>query len=198
MKPPSDIQKNAADKAAARLNPASLMRDVLAVYPWAQRALFRKYHIGGCRSCAFQPDETLAMLCERNNHLNHLNPTEVLQHIRQSHTEDEQMQISPAETARRIQRGEPLRLLDIRTQEEWEAVRLPGAVRMSQESMQEILTNWPRDGLMIIYDHLGKNSLDAATYFQGQGFANVRCLTGGIDAWSQKVDNSLRRYRLQV
>ena len=108
------------------------------------------------------------------------------------------MQISPSETAARIQRGEPVRLLDIRTQEEWDAVRLPGAVRMSQKSMQTILTEWPRESLMIIYDHLGKTSLDAAAYFQGQGFPNVRCLAGGIDAWSQEVDNNIRRYRLEA
>lgn len=169
------------------------MRDLLKAYPWAQRALFRKYHIGGCRSCAFQPDETLSALCQRNN----LNPAEVLRHIRKSHAEDQQMQISPSETAARIQRGETIRLLDIRTQEEWDAVRLPGAVRMSQNTMQTILAKWPRKGLIIIYDHLGKTSLDAAAYFQGQGFSNVRCLAGGIDAWSQEVDNNLRRYRLE-
>ena len=32
------------------------MRDVLEKFPGAQRALFRKYHIGGCSSCGFQPD----------------------------------------------------------------------------------------------------------------------------------------------
>ncbi|HZV35209.1 MAG TPA: rhodanese-like domain-containing protein, partial [Verrucomicrobiae bacterium] len=48
----------------------SQMRDVLEVYPGAQRALFRKYHIGGCSSCGFQPTETLAQVCARNNNLN--------------------------------------------------------------------------------------------------------------------------------
>ena len=170
------------------------MRDVLKAYPWAQRALFRKYHVGGCHSCAFQPDETLSALCQRNN----LDPAEVLRYIRKSHAEDQQMQISSAETAARIQQGETIRLLDIRTQEEWDAVRLPGAIRMSQNTMQTILAKWPRKGLIIIYDHLGKTSLDAAAYFQGQGFSNVRCLAGGIDAWSQEVDNNIRRYRLEA
>jgi hypothetical protein len=27
------------------------MREVLEVFPGAQRALFRRYHIGGCSSC---------------------------------------------------------------------------------------------------------------------------------------------------
>ncbi|GIT04618.1 MAG: hypothetical protein CM1200mP29_00290 [Verrucomicrobiota bacterium] len=44
----------------------SPMQAVLQVFPGAQRALFRKYHIGGCSSCGFQPEETLARVCERN------------------------------------------------------------------------------------------------------------------------------------
>jgi len=36
------------------------MSKVLEAFPGAQRALFRRYHIGGCSSCAFRPDETLA------------------------------------------------------------------------------------------------------------------------------------------
>ena len=177
-----------------QLGPDSRMNDVLSAYPWAQRALFRKYHIGGCQSCAFQPEETLAELCGRNDRLD---PGEVLAYIRESHEEDMAVQISPTEVDASIKRGESVRLLDIRTREEWEAVRLEPATRMSQDSMQEILANWPKEGMMVIYDHLGKQSLDAATYFQGQGFSNVRCLAGGIDAWSREVDPGVRRYRLE-
>ena len=175
------------------MNPQSTMEEILARYPWARRALFRRYHIGGCQACAFDPAETLDALCLRNNGLD---PAEVLEHIRRSHDEDLRLQISPAETDRRLRAGERIRLLDIRTRKEWEAVRLPRAVRMDQEAMQEILGTWSREDLLVVYDHQGEKSLDAATYFQGQGFSNVRCLAGGIDAWSREIDPSLRRYRL--
>ena len=179
---------------AASIGPRSAMREVLEAYPGAQRALFKRYHIGGCSSCAFQPDETVAQLCERNGSI----PVdEVLQHLRTSHEQDEQMQISPAELATVLRNEKSLKLLDIRTREEWDAVRIDGAVRMSQETMQEILGKWPREQLMVIYDHAGRQSLDAAAYFQGQGFKNVRCLRGGIDAWAEEVDPKLPRYRLE-
>ena len=32
----------------------------------------------------------------------------------------------------------------------------------------------------------------------GQGFRNVRCLRGGIDAWSSEVDAKIPRYRLET
>jgi len=44
------------------LTPQSTMAEVLQSHPGAQRALFKRYHIGGCSSCAFQPGETLEQL----------------------------------------------------------------------------------------------------------------------------------------
>jgi len=176
------------------VGPQTSMREVLELYPGAQRALFKRYHIGGCSSCAFHPEETLAQLCERNANIN---VEEMIDHLKTSHAEDEQMQISPRELSAKIQEDKSPKLLDIRTREEWDAVRIAGAVRMSQETMQEILSKWPRESLMVIYDHTGKLSLDAAAYFQGHGFKTVRCLRGGIDAWAQDVDPALPRYRLE-
>lgn len=170
------------------------MADVLEAYPGAQRALFRKYHIGGCSSCAFSPDETLAELCRRNGDLD---VREVLEHLRDCHAQDEAMMLDPEELDRLRKAGRELKLLDVRIKEEWDAVHIEGAVRMSQDTMQEILSRWPRESLLVIYDHTGKQSLDAAAYFEGQGFTNVKCLRGGIDAWSKQVDPKLPRYRLE-
>jgi len=179
---------------AANIAPQSTMRDVLEAYPGAQRALFKRYHIGGCSSCAFHPEETVVQLCERNGNIS---VEELLEHLKTSYDQDEQMLISPGELSDLLQKDESLKLLDVRTRQEWDAVRIDGAVRMSQDTMQEILGKWPREQLIVIYDHTGKQSLDAAAYFQGQGFKNVRCLRGGIDAWAQEIDPKLPRYRLE-
>lgn len=69
------------------INPQSPMRRVLEIYPGAQRALFRRFHIGGCASCGFQPEETLEELCRRNN----LDVAEVIRHIASSHQQDQEL-----------------------------------------------------------------------------------------------------------
>ncbi len=166
----------------------STMNEVLAMYPGAQRALFRRYHIGGCSSCGFQPTETLEGLTQRNG----LKVDEVIDHIRTSHEQDEKVFISPTE----VKKTPQLRLLDVRTREEHEAVSIPGSTLMSQDTMQEILARWPRNEPFVIYDHQGKQCLDAAAYFAGHGFEHVRCLRGGIDAWAQEVDTTMPRYTL--
>ena len=171
----------------------SRMQEVLQVFPGAQRALFRKYHIGGCSSCGFQPDETLAGVCERNGDLP---VADVLEQIRQSHEEDTRILIEPSDLAGRLEAGEDIRLVDIRSREEFEAVHIDGSVMLTQPLMQEILGTWDNDQRFVMIDHQGKKGLDAAAYYSGHGMPNVHALRGGIDAWSLEVDSAVRRYTL--
>jgi len=170
------------------------MAEILAVFPGARRALFRNYHIGGCSSCGFAPDETLAQLCERNGGLK---VEEVIARIQAADEADRQLEISPKETAERRSRGEKLRLLDLRTREEWDAIHLEGAEFVNQELIQGLMGKDGHDGLLVFYDHSGASSIDAAAYFAGHGFANAKALRGGIDAWSREVDARIPRYKLE-
>jgi rhodanese-related sulfurtransferase len=176
------------------LDPQITMRELLRLFPGAQRALFRRYHIGGCASCGFQPEETLAGVCTRNNDL----PVgEVIDHILASHEEDQKMQISPAELSAALKDDPDARLVDVRTREEFDAVHVEGAIFFTQELMQEVLMKWDRRALLAIVDHQGTRSMDAAAYFAGHGFENVKSVRGGIDAWSMEVDPNLPRYELE-
>ena len=169
------------------------MQAVLQIFPGAQRALFRKYHIGGCSSCGFQPEETLAGVCERNGGLP---VADVLEQIRQSHEEDGRILIEPSDLAKRLDNGMDVRVVDIRSREEFEAVNIDGSQLLTQDLMQEILGSWDNDQRFVMIDHQGKKGLDAAAYYLGHGMPNVHALRGGIDAWSLEVNPSIRRYTL--
>jgi len=178
----------------ASIDPNIAMSDLLLAFPGAQRALFRKYHIGGCSSCGFQPTETLAQVCARNEQL----PVdEVINHIQSSHEADLKLQIAPAELAAELKQEKSVRLVDVRTREEFEAVHIEGSVLLSQDLMQEMLMKWDRTGLLVLVDHKGTRSMDATAYFAGHGFENAKCLRGGIDAWCEEIDRSLPRYHLE-
>ena len=175
------------------LTPQSTMREVLEVFPGAQRALFRRYHIGGCSSCAFQPDETVQQLCDRNAGLD---AQEVLEHIRTSHEQDEKLMISPRDLAAWLDQDKSVRLVDVRSREEFDAVHIEGAALLSQPTMREILGEGTNTRPLVLIDHQGSTALDAAAYFLGHGLQNVKCLRGGIDAWAREVDPKIRRYTL--
>jgi rhodanese-related sulfurtransferase len=169
------------------------MRDLLEVFPGAQRALFRRYHIGGCSSCGFSPDETLTQVCARNGNLD---VTEVLAHIQSSHEQDAKVLISPKELAEALQQDKSLRIVDVRSREEFEAVHIEGSTLLSQDAMRHIMGDGSNTKPLVVVDHQGKNGLDAAAYFMGHGLQNVRCLRGGIDAWAQEVETGMRRYKV--
>ena len=171
----------------------SPMRDVLIAFPGAQRALFRRYHIGGCSSCGFSPEETLAGVAARNGNLN---VAEVLEHIRSSHELDVKVLISAPDLATLLQTDKAVKVVDVRSREEFEAVHIPGSVLLSQDVMREVMGAGSNTQPVVVVDHQGKNGLDAAAYFMGHGLSNVRCLRGGIDAWAQEVDTTMRRYRV--
>lgn len=179
------------------LSPEMTMEAVARTAPGARRALFRAYHIGGCASCGFRPDETLAEVCARNDALD---VQAAIRTITEAHEQDEAMLLQPGEAAR-LKESDPdaIRLLDIRSREEFDAVNIPHSTHFTQEMLQEIVGTWPREtGAIVIVDHTGERALDAAAYFAGHGFSNIRALRGGIDAWCAQVDPSMPRYELEM
>jgi rhodanese-related sulfurtransferase len=173
------------------IEPTMTMGELVKEFPGAQRALFRAYHIGGCASCGFRPEETLAEVCARNENL----PTDqVIATLHSARESDERMQIAAVEAAELVKAGKA-RLVDVRSKEEWDSVHISGSTFFTQELMHEV-GGWPREQLIIFVCHHGVRSLDAAAYFSGHGLENARTLRGGIDAWSSEVDPSLPRYEL--
>jgi rhodanese-related sulfurtransferase len=121
---------------------------------------------------------------------------EALAHIRSSHEQDAKILIEPKELAAWRQQDATVRLLDVRSREEFEAVHIEGSALMSQDTMRQIMGEGTNTRQLVIVDHQGKTALDAAAYFMGHGLQNVRCLRGGIDAWAQEVETGMRRYKL--
>lgn len=170
------------------------MTEVLTAFPGAQRALFAAYHIGGCSACSFQPTETLAEVCQRNEEID---VDEAIATILASYQSELSLSISPQDLQAALADKNPPILIDIRTREEHDAVTLPTARFFSSDLQQEIFAQWDKDTACVVFDHTGNRGPDAAAYFVGHGFANTRALVGGIDAWSLEIDSSVPRYKLE-
>ena len=177
---------------ATTINAASTMQEVLAAYPSAQRALFQHFHIGGCNSCGYEPGDILGEVA-RSHKIKDLDA--LIAFIEQAEQADRRMQMRPVDVAAALQSKFPPRLVDVRTREEWELARIQGATLNTEDLAQEMM-RLPKDTLIVFHCHLGQRSLDAASYFAGHGFKNVRSMTGGIDAWSNEVDESIPRYEM--
>ena len=181
-------------KAAVSTDPKDLsgawtMQQVTTVFPSAQRALFQRYHVGGCSSCGFQPTDLLATVA-----MNHgLDVNELVEHIKRSQEMEKDLEITARETAELL-KGSKIKLVDVRTPEEFAIASVAGSVLVDQSLAQEIMQTWPKDTAIVTMCHHGMRSLDAAAYLRGHGFTNTKSMSGGIDAWSLQIDSSIHRY----
>ena len=170
----------------------STMGEVLESYPSAQRALFQRYHIGGCNSCGYQPGDTLEAVARSHNILD---VGEVIAFVEDAEQLDRRIQVSPVEVAAALRSDDPPRLIDVRSPAEWELARIEGATLMT-EVVAELVMRWPKDTPIVFYCHHGQRSMDAASYLAGHGFRNVRSITGGIEAWALEADPTVPRYEI--
>jgi rhodanese-related sulfurtransferase len=181
-------------KAAVSTDPKDLsgawtMQQVTTVFPSAQRALFQRYHVGGCSSCGFQPTDLLTTVA-----MNHgLDVNEVVEHIKRSQEMEKDLEITPREAAELLEAGK-IKLVDVRTPEEFAIASVHGSVLVDQNLAQEIMQSWPKDTAIVTMCHHGMRSLDAAAYLRGHGFTNAKSMSGGIDAWSVQIDSAIPRY----
>jgi rhodanese-related sulfurtransferase len=104
-----------------------------------------------------------------------------------------ELEITPRETAELLKTGK-IRLLDVRTPEEYAIARVEGSILADQSLALEILQSWPKETAIVTICHHGMRSLDAAAYLRGHGFANTKSMSGGIDAWALQIDSDVPRY----
>jgi adenylyltransferase/sulfurtransferase len=85
-------------------------------------------------------------------------------------------------------------LLDVREAPEVSFVSLPGAVHIPIGELPARIGELDPATPLVVYCHHGVRSSRALGLLQRAGFARVRHLTGGIDAYVVQVDPSLPRY----
>jgi rhodanese-related sulfurtransferase len=92
-----------------------------------------------------------------------------------------------------IEAGSTFTLLDVRNREEYEFVNLGGKLIPLQELPQRFQElDASRD--IIVHCHSGVRSLHAVNFLQSRGFLKVYNLAGGISAWSERIDPTVKRY----
>jgi rhodanese-related sulfurtransferase len=172
------------------IRPGMTMEAIMAVAPAAQRALFQRYHVGGCSSCGFQPTDTLAQVCKDHNILD---VNEAVKTILIAQEMDLNMQIDPRQVKSWIDGQEDFSFIDVRMPDEWELARIPDAEPLDYNDSGRYM-DLPKDRKIVFACKNGERSLDVAAYFKGHGFTQVYSMRGGIQAWSREVDPSIPTY----
>ncbi|HEX5138905.1 MAG TPA: rhodanese-like domain-containing protein [Planctomycetota bacterium] len=106
------------------------------------------------------------------------------------------IEITAAEVKAKLDRGERVRLLDVREPMELGICRIEGAehIPMMQLFLGLKAPDAAPDDEIVVFCHVGVRSHEAAAFLRARGFPRARSLAGGIDAWALEVDPSVPRY----
>ncbi|HEY7037507.1 MAG TPA: rhodanese-like domain-containing protein [Methylomirabilota bacterium] len=106
---------------------------------------------------------------------------------------DQRTDISPQDLKARLDRREPVVLLDVR--EEWETAlcRLENATHIPIEEIEFRTTELDPADEIVVYCHHGVRSAAVAGFLRQQGFKAVN-LEGGVDLWARAIDPKMKRY----
>ena len=91
--------------------------------------------------------------------------------------------IDPMEVHRRLQAQEHLIFLDVRTPEEHEHVRLPGATVIPLGALRSRLDELPTDKEVVTFSSISLRGYEAALILKAAGFERVRVMDGGVEMW---------------
>jgi adenylyltransferase/sulfurtransferase len=104
--------------------------------------------------------------------------------------------ISATELKRKIDAGDDFALIDVREQNEYEIVSIPGSVLIPKGDILsgEALSLIPQDKPVILHCKSGARSAEALAVLHKAGFADAVHVGGGVLAWIKQVDPSLPSY----
>ena len=94
-------------------------------------------------------------------------------------------QVSPEEAAAMMEEETDYIILDVRTQEEYEAAHIPGAICIPNETIGtgDIPELPDKDQLILVYCRSGNRSKQASEKLAKQGYTNI-VEFGGINSWT--------------
>lgn len=96
---------------------------------------------------------------------------------------DDELEIAIEELGERLDEGQDVLLLDVRTDAEVRTGMLARAVHIPLDRLDARVTELDPEGVWIVYCRSGKRSLRAATTLRERGFRSAASLRGGIEAW---------------
>ena len=93
-----------------------------------------------------------------------------------------------------LKEGRELNLLDVREPHEAEICQIEGSQLLPLRELPQRFSELDPETLWVVHCHHGPRSGHAVMFLRQQGFERATNLTGGIDAWSLRIDPAVPRY----
>jgi sulfur-carrier protein adenylyltransferase/sulfurtransferase len=102
--------------------------------------------------------------------------------------------ITPRELKERLDRGEPIVVVDVREPQEYQINRIAGSKLIPLGELPQRYEELDQNAAIVCQCKSGTRSAKATGFLRSIGFKNVRNLSGGILGWIDQVDPSQPKY----
>ncbi len=102
--------------------------------------------------------------------------------------------LSPKEAKQLIEKKSSIKLIDVREPWEYNIAKIASSELVPLKELPKNLTKFDPNDVYIVYCHHGSRSFYACAYLIQQGFNKVYNLEGGINAWANQVDRTIKKY----
>ena len=107
---------------------------------------------------------------------------------------DHATEITALELKRRLDRGDALKIVDVREPNEYQINRIPGSLLIPLGDVPQRYKELDPSDEIVVQCKMGGRSAKAADFLRSVGFTRVLNLKGGILDWIDKVDPSQPKY----
>jgi adenylyltransferase/sulfurtransferase len=102
--------------------------------------------------------------------------------------------MQPRELKERLDRGEPIVIVDVREPQEYQINRIPGSRLIPLGELPQRYEELDPNAAIVCQCKSGMRSAKATGFLRSIGFKNVRNLAGGIIGWIDQVDPTQPKY----
>lgn len=108
----------------------------------------------------------------------------------------EDVELGPGKVKALLDAGDDVTLLDCRLDKEKAVAAIDGAVFIPMQELADRVDELDDylDRKLVVFCHAGMRSMKVAMFLRERGFEDVWSMAGGIDLWSQAIDETVLRY----
>ena len=183
------ISEIEVEKIEGPLTADLAMEEANRIFPEIHSLLFKQFHIGMPVS-KYKPEETIGSVCKAHN----VPIQTALDALNKEFSEKNISIITCEDLKKLIDQGNKPVMLDIRESWESDISKIEGSHIINSENNEHVLSSFEKDREMVLIDWKQDRSPSFQKWLSQQGYTNVKCLEGGIDLWSEKIDTRLNRY----
>ena len=183
------ISEIEVEKIEGPFNAEISLESANKMFPEVHTLLFKEFHIG-LPVTPYKKEETIASLCQVQGK----NVQEVINHLNREFAEKNIAVMTCEELKQRIDSGNKPVLLDIRESWERDISKIEGSHIINSENNEHVMGTFEKDREIVLIDWKQDRSPSFQKWLNQRGFTNVKCLEGGIDLWSEKIETRQNRY----